>query len=370
MAIKQDKSRFTNIVKGRVKKEFDKYITKGEIIGKKEDEFVKIPIHRIDIPNFRFGSKNDEQGVGNGQGEGDQSQQGQGDGNQPGQGQKPGNNPAEHMFETELSIDDLAQILGEKLELPRIEPKGDKNLKTTHYKYNGIAPIGPKGLKHFKTTYKRALKRAISSGSYKEGQTLVPIRDDFKYKAPKPVKTPQSQAVVFYIMDVSGSMGEEQKKIVQIESFWINVWLKKHYKGLENRFIVHDASSREVSENEFFTISATGGTLISSAYETTLKIIENEYPPQDWNIYIFQFSDGDNWSGEDSKKCMEIIENKFLPIVNSFNYGEVYSQYGSGNFSKSINDYFGYDHEKIEVSFIKGREGILDSIRHFLRKGK
>jgi len=370
VSIKQDKSRFTNIVKGRIKKDFSKYVTKGEMIGKKEDEYVKIPIHRIDIPNFRFGSKNDQQGVGQGQ-DGQDQQQGQSQqGNKPGQGQKPGNNPGEHVFETEISIDDLAQILGETSELPRIEPKGKKNLKTVQNKYNSLAPIGPKGLKHFKTTYKRALKRAISSGSYKEGSVLVPIREDFKYKAPKPVKKPESQAVVFYIMDVSGSMGEEQKKIVQIESFWINVWLKKHYKGLETRFLIHESVAKEVNEQQFFTISASGGTLISSAYDLCLKIIEENYPPENWNIYIFQFSDGDNWSGEDSRKCMELIEDKFLPIVNSFNYGEVHSQYGSGNFSKSLTDYFGYDTDKLEISFIKDRASILDSIRHFLKKGR
>lgn len=360
MGIKEDKSRFMNIVKGKVKNNLSKYISHGEIIGKKEDEYVKIPIPQIDIPNFRFGSKNDEGGVGNGNGE---------EGDESGQGNKPGNSPGDHIFQTEISVDELADILGETLQLPRILPKGNKNLETINQKYNSLSPNGPKGLKHFKTTYKRSLKRSISSGVYDDKKLMIPIKDDFKYKASKPVQKPQTKAVVFYIMDISGSMGEEQKKLVQIETFWINAWLKKHYKGLENRFIVHDSTAKEVSENQFFTISAAGGTLISSSYDLCLKMIKDQFPPQDWNIYVFQFSDGDNWSGEDTAKCMNLIHKEFLPIVNSFNYGEINSPHGSGNFSKSLKDYFSHSEEKLIISIIRDKNDILNSIKKFLGKG-
>lgn len=362
MGIKEDKSRFLNIVKGRIKSNLSKYISHGEIIGKQEDEFVKIPIPSIDIPNFRFGSKNEQEGVGQGDGSGGDPVEGP---QQP--GGKPGDQSADHIFETEISVDDLAQILSEQLELPRIEPKGNKNLKSESNKYNTLAPVGPRGLRNFKTTYKRAMKRQLIGGHYDKDKLIVPIKDDFKYKAPKEVKKPESQAVVFYLMDISGSMGDEQKKIVQIESFWINTWLKKNYKGLEVRFITHDASAKEVTEKEFFTVTAAGGTLISSAYDVCKRIIDTEYSPNDWNIYVFQFSDGDNWSDEDSRKCVHMIKNYFLPIVNSFNYGEIHSKYGSGSFSKFITDKL--HHEKLIVSILKDREDILTSIKDFLGKG-
>ena len=86
-----------------------------------------------------------------------------------------------------------------------------------------------------------------------------------------------TKAVVIYMMDVSGSMGDEQKEIVRIESFWINAWLKKHYKGLETRFIIHDAAAKEVDEDTFFKTSESGGTLISSAYKLTQEIIERDF---------------------------------------------------------------------------------------------
>ena len=152
MSIREDQNRFKSIIKGRVRDDFKKYVTNGELIGKREDEFVKIPLPRIDIPNFRYGPKQNEQGVGQGDGE-----QGDGQG-QPGQGKgQAGDNAGEHIIEVEISMEELADILGEKLQLPRIEPKGSKNIMTEKNRYSGIAPVGPEGLRKFKQTYKKAL---------------------------------------------------------------------------------------------------------------------------------------------------------------------------------------------------------------------
>lgn len=365
MSIKQDKSRFFDILKGKIRKNLSKYISKGELIGKKEDEYVKIPIHSIDIPNFRFG-KADEQKVGQGEDSVD-AQNGQA---QPGNGQgKAGQDPGEHMLETEISVDDLATILGEELQLPAIKPKGSNNLKTLQKKYSNLAPVGPSGLKHFKSSYKNALKRSISSGVYNPHQPkVIPIKNDLKYRSAKETNKPESQAVIFYLMDVSGSMGDIEKKIVRTETFWINAWLKKHYKGLDTRFIIHDANASEVTEKDFFTTSNSGGTLISSSYRLCYDIIQKEYPPDQWNIYIFHFSDGDNWSGEDTSVCVKMILNNFLPIVNSFNYGQVISKYGSGQFLRDLDRHI--KHENLILSEIHGDEDILKSIRDFLGKGK
>ena len=117
------------------------------------------------------------------------------------------------------------------------------------------------------------------------------------------------------MMDVSGSMGDEQKEIVRIERFWIDTWLRSQYKGIETRYIIHDAMAREVDEETFFHTRESGGTLISSAYKLCQKIIETDYPPAEWNIYPFHFSDGDNWSGDDTRLCVELLENKLLPRV-------------------------------------------------------
>lgn len=363
MSIKKDQGRFKDIIKGRVRDNLKKYISQSSMTGKSEKDLIKIPIDSIDIPNFRFGKDESKEGVG-------QGEEGQGENGQSGNGSKPGNEVGEHVFEAELSVQELAEILGEHLQLPALQPKGNKNLKTLSKKYSSLAPVGPAGLRKFKNTYKKALQRSISSGKYNyKNPNVIPNKPDFVFKSAKETKKPFAKAVVFYLMDISGSMGDTEKNTVRTEIFWINAWLQKHYKGLESRFLVHEAKSWEVKEEEFFTISASGGTLISSSYELCLSIINQEYDPNDWNIYVFQFSDGDNWSGEDTLKCMNLIKTELLPKINTFNYGQVESKHGSGNFAKEFDRYNLSQDPQIRISIIRSLDGILNSIKDFLGKG-
>lgn len=365
MSIKEDQNRFRDIVKGKIKEDLRRFVGSSDMIGKREKDFIKIPLPHIEIPTFRYGPKQ-QGGVGQGQGQPGEGMDGE---PQSGQGQA-GDQPGEHQLEVEMSIDDLATILGEKLALPQIQPKGTKNLNSEKTRYSGLAPVGPEGLRHFKTSYKRALKRYVSSGNYdpEEGM-IIPIRRDFQYRTFKKVIQPQTRAVIIYMMDVSGSMGEEQKEIVRLESFWINAWLRKHYKGIETRFIIHDAAAKEVDENTFFRTSESGGTLISSAYKLAQQIIESDYPPHEWNIYPFHFSDGDNWSGEDTRLCVRMIKEFFIPNCNVFCYGQVDSKYGSGQFLKDLLKEFPAE-EKLLTSTIESKDKILDSIKQFLGTGR
>ena len=360
MGINEDHKRFNEIVKGRIKEDFKKYITHEEMIGKSENEFIKIPVSKIKIPKFVYGSK-DSGGVG--QGEGQEGQK------VPGQGEEAGDTAGEHTLEVEVEIEELAEILGKELELPRIKPKSAAKVEAYENKYNSVSDQGPKGLHHFKKTYKQALQRSISNGTYNpDDPVIIPVKRDFRYKAAKKVSKPATNAVVIYMMDVSGSMGEAQKKIVRMESFWINTWLKHNYKGLENRFIIHDAAAKEVDEQTFFNTSESGGTLISSAYKKALEIIDCDYSSDQWNIYLFHFSDGDNWSNDDTVLCKEIIKKEFTPKVNLFGYGQVESKYGSGQFIKDIKDDFS-DNEVVVCSPIKDKSEIIRSIKDFLGKG-
>ena len=170
------------------------------------------------------------------------------------------------------------------------------------------------------------------------------------------------------MMDVSGSMGDEQKEIVRIESFWIDTWLRKQYKGITNRYIIHDADAREVDHETFFHTRESGGTVISSAYKLCRKIIEEDYNPNEWNIYVLHFSDGDNW-GEDDRLCLSVLGEGILPAVNLFGYAQVTSPYGSGRFIEALRtDLEAKDN--VVISEIPDREKILDSIKDFLGKGK
>ena len=368
LRINQDHSRFKDIIRGRIKRNLKEYIKNGEFISKQGNEKLSIPLPRIDLPHFKYG---ENQGGGVGQGDGKEGDPISG---KPQEGEagagKAGGAPGEHAVETEVSLDELADMLGEELELPRIEPKGNNRLSNRRMRYSGIHHVGPDSLRHFKHSFKNALKRQISMGQYDpKNPIVIPIRDDLRYRSFKPVVNPESNAVILYMMDVSGSMGEEQKEIVRIEAFWIDTWLRRHYDGIESRYIIHDAIAKEVDRETFFHTRESGGTMISSAYKLGADIIEKEYPHDDWNIYLFHFSDGDNWSVDDTRLCVGILKSRILDRVNQFSYGQVESPYGSGQFIKDLDEHL-KEHEKIALSEIKDKEGIYDSIKDFLSQGR
>ncbi len=367
LGIEQDRARFREIVRGRIRENLKKYISSGELIAHQGKDRVSIPIKHIEIPRFMHDPR-DQQKVGQGQGkEGDPAdgkpEDGEGEG-------KAGDKPGEHEIEVELTIDELARLLGEELELPNIEEKGKQRVVATRDKISGVRRIGPQTLRHFKRTYREALKRQIAMGTYDPyNPRVLPIKDDMRYKAFRQEPVMESAALIIYMMDVSGSMGGEQKDIVRIESYWIDTWLRSQYDGLQTVYIVHDATARVVDRDTFFRTKESGGTIISSAYKKALEVLEADYPADEWNVYCFHFSDGDNWSNQDNRDCVEILRKDILPRVNLFGYGQVDSPYGSGQFLKVLEKDLESE-ERLVLSRIPDREKIVDSIKDFLGKGR
>jgi uncharacterized sporulation protein YeaH/YhbH (DUF444 family) len=363
--IEKDLQRFRKIVRGRVKSNLSKYIGRGEMIGKKGNDLVSIPMPSINPPQFRFGQKGSG-GVGVGDGKPGQPltqpQDGEGEA-------QAGDSPGGHILEVELTMEELAEILGEELALPRIEPRGKKNIVSVKDRYSSIRNVGPESLRHYKRTYKQALKRQISAGVYDPTKPVViPEREDKRYRSWKEFPKPEAVACVIYMMDVSGSMTDEQKEIVRIESFWIDTWIKAHYKGVDRVYIIHDAAAHEVDEHTFYHTRESGGTKISTAYDLANKVIDARYPPSEWNVYAFHFSDGDNW-GDDNPKCLSLLKEQLLPKLNLFGYGQVESPYGSGEFMETI-DALVDEFENVVASRIPDREAILGSIKEFLSTGR
>ncbi len=364
--IDRDKTRFREIVKGKVRRNLRDYISHGEMIGRKGKDLVSIPLPSLDVPRFRYGD-NKNGGVGRGEGEvGKPVGRGQ-DGDEPGEA---GNAPGEHVMEVDVTLEELAEIMADELQLPRIEPKGNATISDDKYRYNSVRKHGPESLRHFKRTYVQALRRQIATGQYNVVKPrIVPIKEDKRYRSWTTVSEPQANAAVIYMMDVSGSMTDEQKAIVRTEAFWIDTWLKNEYDGVECRYIIHDAAAKEVDEHTFYHTRESGGTRISAAYKVCHGLLQREFPASEWNIYCFQFSDGDNW-GEDSNESLAILKDKILPVCNLFCYGQVDSPYGSGDYIHSLEGHFGKEHETLVTSEIPNKDGIYDSIKKFLGKGK
>jgi len=367
LKIERDQQRFKHIVRGKVRQNLRKYVTNGEMIGRKGRDLVSIPVPQLDVPHFRFGD-NGAGGVGQGDGE-EGTPVGKG---RPGEGQgEAGSDPGGgHYLEVELTLEELADILGEELELPRIEPRGEANISEEKAKYNSIRRTGPESLRHFKRTYMSALKRQVATGEYRADRPrVVPHKEDKRYRSWTTTFEPQANAVAIYMMDVSGSMTDEQKDIVRTEAFWIDTWLSRQYDGIERRYIIHDALAKEVDEHTFYHTRESGGTRISSAYKVCANLIESTFPLSEWNIYCFQFSDGDNW-GEDNESSLRLLRSQLLPAANLFCYGQVESPYGSGEYVRSLEMAFSDDCDNLVLSEIEDREGIYDSIKAFLGKGR
>jgi len=369
LKIHADHARFRSIVRGRVRKNLKKYIVKGDLIAQHGRKTVSVPVHEIRLPRFRYDWDGQPQ-VGEGEGnEGDALGQAvPGEGGEG--GRQAGDLSGEHPLEVDFSLEELARILGEELELPRIRPRGRKVLQSASGRFTGIRRTGPESLLHFKRSFRAALKRMIASREYDPGDPdVVLVREDKRYRSRKEVLLPQSAAAIFYLMDVSGSMGDAQKEIVRITSYWIDLWLQAHYRNLSVRYVVHDVEAHEVDRDTFFRTKESGGTLISSAYRFVHDVIRREYPVDDWNLYVFHFSDGDNWSEDDSRLCAEILGEQVLPVANLVAYGQVKSAYGSGGFLPFLETAL-EDPENLTLARIDGKEEILDAIRAFLGKGR
>lgn len=363
LRIAKDHQRFRQIVKGRIREDLRKFLTKGELIGKEGKHLISIPVRGIDLPHFRYGDNHD---AGVGQGDGQPGQQvGDEEGRGPG-GQEQGN----HILEVDVTLEELADILGEELQLPRIKPKGKHNITSVKDRYSSIRQTGPESLRHFKRTFRRALRRMIMTGAYDAANpTIVFERRDKVYRSWKPVKKPHSNAVIIYMMDVSGSMGHEQKELVRLEAFWIETWLRRNFDGIDSRYIVHDVRAAEVDRETFFRLREDGGTKISSAFKLCKDVLDRSYPTDEWNIYLFHFSDGDNSSESDSRECCKLLREDLLLRSNQFGYCQVASAYGSGNFINVLRDQLS-DAQNMVTSRVNTKDDIYDSLKAFFAKGR
>lgn len=347
--IDRDVDRFRQIIRGKIKQDLKKYMSQDgiKVFGKEGRHKITVPLPQIQLPRFVYGQK----GGGVGQG--------------PGQGEGAGQDPADNPLEVNVSLEEMAELLGEELELPRIEPKGKSEITVDSKKYRSLRTTGPESLRHFKKTFRTALKRQLTEGTYDPDDPLIiPIKDDKRYRASKPIKIPHNQAVVFYLMDVSGSMGFRHKELARLTSFWIDLWLRSQYKNIRSRYIIHHVDAKEVDQHTFYHTMEGGGTRIASAYELARDLIKSEHPVADWNTYIFQYSDGDDWSGG-STPAVDVIE-EILPLVNQVSYCQVEER---GSFMNTITEKFGNE-EKVVITTAFEKDQILGAIKEFFNAGR
>ena len=258
-------------------------------------------------------------------------------------------------FLFELSREEFLEIYFDELELPCLVKKKLSHLFAEHTVRAGFTSSGmPTNLNILRsmrqaigrrcaltTPYKRELQaaeQALATASEEEERialkahielltrkiTAIPFLDtlDLRYNHRVKIPSPSTQAVMFCIMDVSGSMDAAKKEIAKRFFILLYLFLTKNYQKIELIFIRHHTSAKEVSEEEFFYSRETGGTVVSSALHLLHDIILSRYSPKIWNIYVAQASDGDNWNA-DSPHCFELLEHNIIPLLQYFAYIEI-----------------------------------------------
>ena len=364
--IERDHQRFRKLVRGKVKSNLSKYISRGEMIGKKGKDLVSIPLPQIDIPQFRYGKKGSG-GVGQGQGQPGQplgARQGRAEG---GAGDQPGG----HILEVELTMEEMAAD-------PRrgVGPAAHRAARQEEHRHHPRqVHRHPPDRPRVAAPLQAHLQAGAEAPDRLQAPTTPPSRSSSRSARTssiavwKEVQQPQSVAVIIYMMDVSGSMTDEQKEIVRIEAFWIDTWIKAHYKGVETVYIIHDAAAQEVDEHTFYHTRESGGTKISSAYTLADKIITARYPPDQWNIYAFHFSDGDNW-GDDIPHCIEILTREAAAASSTCSATARWKAPTAAASSTNTSTRWSANARTWSCSRIPDRDAILGSIKEFLGTGR
>jgi len=364
-----DRLRHRQKVREAIRENVVDIIAEESIIGQSRDKIIKVPIRGVREYHFIFGD--DSPGVGTGQGNSQPGQVlGQTDGDQPGTG-KAGNQPGLDYYETEITLEELVDIMFEDLELPDMERKKLREVPVESIrKRKGFRRVGVRAHLNKKRTamsrIRRKLAARIATTSELAAQRFPFHRDDLKYRRIVRDVRFQSNAVVLCIMDTSGSMDTMKKYLARSFFFLLYQFVRTRYNNVQVVFVAHDAQAREVGEEEFFAKGGSGGTMISSGYNKALEIIKERFHPSLWNVYAFHCSDGDNWS-QDNPATLRAAQ-ELAEICNLFGYGEI-KPLNSGSYGDSLLDLF----EKMEAAnfhalIIENKEDIWPSFKQLLSR--
>jgi len=356
--INEDHKDFHDVYGGRKRKELKKYIKNGSIFKNRgKNGKIVLTIPKIDIPHIVYGD-NGTGGIGRGEGE-DGKVIGK-ENDQNAKGNKAGQDEGEGI-DIAVDLDEVLKFMQEELQLPDMKPKPSDTYEEIIKKYNNISLVGPESLRHNARTLRQALKRQCSDGSINKlhnipgfanpVKLITPINSDKRYRQFNEVKLPSSNAVVFFARDGSASMDQYKCDIVSDMSWWIDIWIRRFYKKVERVYVWHDTVAKEVDEKKFYKHRYGGGTTCSSALKFIQKMFENRFNPSKWNIYLFYFTDGENWDG-DNQQFVKILKEDFnSKIVNMVGVTQILAWNYEGSLKQTIDNSSFYNLKTTQVSF-------------------
>ena len=306
-----DRRRHKQKIERAIKDGIYDIVADESIIGQDGKKTIRIPVRGIKEYRFIYGDNESNKQVGSAKGK--DVKRGQSVGQAPQQSKpdagEPGNDAGQEYYEVEITLNELAEYLFADLELPDLEKKRIKNITSESLKRKGIRKKGIRPRLDKKKTAINRIKRKKASArvdnTQEDEERFTFHEEDLRYKHMKRSKKESSNAVIFFIMDISGSMTKNKKFLARSFYFLLYQFLNHRYENVDIVFLAHDTSSYEVNEEQFFTRGNSGGTIVSTALQHANDIISQRYHPDFWNIYCFQCSDGDNWPS-DTGQCVEI----------------------------------------------------------------
>ncbi len=362
-----NRQRFLERYRKHIKRSVEEAVNRRSITDMERGEKISIPTKDISEPVFQHGPGGARSIVSPGNKEfvaGDKIRRpgGQGGGNGAGEGGASNQGEGNDEFAFTLTREEFLEFVFDGLELPHLQRKPLKSLEEVKMVRAGLSKDGvPSRIsitRSMREAYarriamrapiKRALREAQEALDAEERKDSVlrnptrinelkaeierlekriagvPFIDtyDLRYHQLSAQPQPSNQAVMFCVMDVSGSMTQNHKDIAKRFFLLLYLFLEKHYEKVELVFVRHHTAAREVSEEEFFYSRETGGTIVSSALNLVNKIIEKRYPAGQWNLYVAQASDGDNWD-DDSNICRDLLIKQLMPQLQYYAYVEI-----------------------------------------------
>ncbi len=367
-----DRQRHRQKVREAVRENIADLIAEESIIGKNKDRVIKVPIRGVKEYRFIYGENSS--GVGQGDGNSEKGQViGKTDGTGQGQGEdKAGDQPGVDYYETDVTLEELVEIMFEDLELPDMERKILREVMSDRIsKRKGFRKAGIRIRLDKKRTVKSRIKRRLATtgqdGDPADEEQRFPFRkEDLIYRHLVEDVRPESNAAVLCIMDTSGSMDTLKKYLARSFFFLLYQFVSTKYRNVEIAFIAHHTEGKEVTEEEFFYKGESGGTFISSGYNKALEVIQARYHPSLWNLYAFHCSDGDNFDSDNPaalKAAQELCE-----LCNLFGYGEI-KPLGSRYYESSmLNIFRRLEAENFQTVLIERKEDIWPSFKTFMSK--
>jgi uncharacterized protein len=274
-------------VRESVRQHLPQIVAGGDVIND-GSRTVRVPVRMLEHYHFRLRRPEEQQGVGQGNAKpGDVLQRpsrGQG-GQEKGPG---GTDDGEIQLLLEFKIDDIVDWLWEEMQLPNLKPRAGPS-EESEWIREGWDRRGARSRLDRRRSFKELVKRRGNPGA-----TPTFTDEDLRFRQLSRRRQPALHAVVFFLLDVSGSMSDRDRKLAKNFFFWVVQGLRRQYRSLDTVFVAHTTEAWEFTESEFFQVSGTGGTVASTGLSKVREIIDARFNPGRCNVYLFYASDGDN----------------------------------------------------------------------------